>query len=195
LHGEISHVADGLRQDSKDDLAGPDVITLGPAGTDADAEARRHWARVRLTESFRAAMREAHELNIWALICAGYVRRAEDKIIDSWVRLHFEWSGRMSLHAVWKSPTKPMCIAGRDVRELDEINTLALHPSTEPFAEMRVPRAQLTYFDAKPLAVYSAAAGEVDACIGSVDVVSSFGLRVLVEFQPDMVWCAYRSSS
>ncbi|KPI16987.1 hypothetical protein OK074_1780 [Actinobacteria bacterium OK074] len=176
--------------------ADPDttVITLGPEGTDAHHVACR-FQDVVLVDSFPEAMACAWRQDVAALICAGYVDRDADGVVDSWVSLHFRYTGRMEMVGSWAEPTKPMCVAvnTRRVGPGGEARSVALHPSTEAFAERYLPHAERIYAPAKPLAVGIAAAGRADACIGSLDIAGRDpGLRVVHTFQPSMLWCLYR---
>ncbi|MEU6932897.1 hypothetical protein AB0A05_27485 [Streptomyces sp. NPDC046374] len=166
------------------------VHTLGPAGTDAHAEASRLFDHVAVADSFDAAVRDARESGDLALVAAGFVQKAGNRVVDLWVDLHFRNLGLMELAQVWESPTKPMCLATRP--GTSSVDTIALHPATEAFADRLVPTARRQYVDAKPLAVRMAAEGLVDACIGSVDVAVACGLTVRSQFQPSMVWCLYK---
>ena len=130
------------------------VATLGPAGTDSENEARKHFQDVILLESFPAAVDYA---------CA---------------------------HG---------CYAVNEERAPDpqDIRSVALHSATRALARALVPdEAERHFVAAKPLGVRMAAAGEVDACVGSLDVVREAGnLSVVSTMNPTMVWCLYRSVS
>ncbi|WP_084496029.1 ferredoxin [Nocardia shimofusensis] len=171
------------------------IVTLGPAGTDAEAEARKHAAVVRLADSFADAMAAAAAAEgTWALVAAGYLALdADDRTTDSWVDQHFTHAGVLRLHRCWESPTKPMCLAvRRDLPRQAPVATVATHPATRVFATRHTPEAQLVSVNAKPLAARAAAYGEVDACIASVDVVARYPqLEVRIEWQPTMVWLLY----
>jgi hypothetical protein len=172
------------------------VVTLGPEGTDAHAEARRRFVNVELRSSFRDTMQHAYDHDAYALLAAGFVQMSGNTLVDSWVRLHFQYHVKMELFETWHSPTKPICVAvhrrHRD-RSLAELSSVALHPATEAFADMFMVGPTRAYVDAKPLAARMAAVGEADACIASVDVVERYPELCVVErFQPDMVWCLYR---
>ncbi|WP_081706480.1 ferredoxin [Nocardia sp. CNY236] len=170
------------------------IVTLGPAGTDAETEARKHTSRVLLVDSFAEAMATATAGEALALVAAGYLALdADDRTVDSWVDQHFTHSGALRLRRCWESPTKPMCFAVRhDLPRQIPVATVATHPATRVFAARRAPAARLVAVDAKPLAASAAARGEVDACIASVDVVARYPrLEVRAEWQPTMVWLLY----
>lgn len=178
--------------------AGRTIVTLGPEGTDAHAEASKHFSDVRLARSFPEAMQTARHNGHLALIAAGYLRYDDTAVVDSWVDLHFRHHADMELLHVWHSPTKPMCVAVNRtrVRSIADIGSLALHPATRAIAEMLSIDAAMTFVSAKPIAVERAAAGEVDACIGSADVVARFpALHPVKTLQPTMVWCLYGAGS
>ncbi|MFK0016255.1 hypothetical protein [Streptomyces sp. NPDC091027] len=88
------------------------------------------------------------------------------------------------------APTKQMCLASHPAAGV--LRSVALHPATQVFADTFAPAADRRYVDAKPAAVQLAARGEVDGCIGSVDVATRAGLTVREVFEPTMVWCLYR---
>lgn len=170
------------------------IVTLGPAGTDAEAEARKHSSVVRLVDSFAVAMALAAADGTRALVAAGYLALdAQDRTVDSWVDQHFHHTGVLQLHRCWESPTKPMCLAvRRDLPRATSVATVATHPATRVFAARYMPEARLVSVNAKPLAAQAAARGEVDACIASVDVVARYQqLEVRFEWQPTMVWLLY----
>ncbi|BDT85947.1 ferredoxin [Nocardia cyriacigeorgica] len=174
------------------------IVTLGPPGTDAEAEACRHASVVRLVDSFADAMAAAAEGGVRALVAAGYLTLdAHDRTTDSWVDQHFTHSGVLRLHRCWESLTKPMCLAvRRDLPRSAPVESVAAHPATRIFANRHAPGAKLVSVNAKPLAARAAAHGEVDACIASVDVVARYPqLEVRVEWQPTMVWLLYGKDS
>jgi hypothetical protein len=173
------------------------VATLGPADTDAQAVAQTISDEVVLCDSFPAAMEYARTHDSYALICAGYIKQQPAEDPASWVSLHFESVTTMQLVDVWFQPTKPMCLALNSATEdVATVRTVALHPATKAFADQYLPHARQLYVEAKPLAVAQAAAGLADACIGSLDVVANHhNLSAVEVFQPDMVWCLYRSRS
>lgn len=167
------------------------VVTLGPAGTDAHAEAQRHFDQVILTRSFSAALMTALDRHAYALVAAGFVERGLDGAITSgWIDLHFRHLGQLEIADTWVAPTKQMCLAASPA--VTAVRSLALHPATQVFADTYAPGAVYRYVDAKPAAVQLAANGEVDGCIGSVDVALQAGLSVRDVFEPTMVWCLYR---
>ena len=175
-------------------LPGVRVATLGPDGTDAHAEAMRLEANVHLCDSFPEAMAYAEANACLALVAAGYLD-LHAKSQATWVDLHFSFLDRLRLHSVWESPTKEMCVAvqrGRHV-DLDTVRSVALHASTRSLVTgVFDADVDLQYVRAKPLAVQRLASGEVDACVGSVDVVNRHGeLDIVESFSPSMVWCLY----
>ncbi|WP_326621699.1 hypothetical protein OHA57_39010 (plasmid) [Streptomyces anulatus] len=170
------------------------VATLGPAGTDAHAEATRHFGRVLLADSFNAAMDLGLSDDVLVLIAAGFVERDEHTVVDSWVDMHFRNFDRMSLVATWESSTKPMCVAVNLARaaSMDTMRSIAIHPATAAFARKFVPHATPRYVNAKPIAVQWAKEGRADGCIGSLDIVQeNTELEVQRIWQPTMVWCLY----
>ncbi|MFB9517144.1 hypothetical protein [Streptomyces purpureus] len=163
-------------------------------GTDAHAEAERHFGRVLLADSFNAAMDLGLAEGVLVLVAAGFVERDEQRVVDSWVDMHFRNLDLMRLVATWESPTKPMCVAVNPARVagVEEMRSVAIHPATAAFARRYAPHAVPTYVNAKPIAVRWASEGRVDGCIGSLDVVQdSAGLEVRHVWQPTMVWCLY----
>ncbi|WP_405018341.1 hypothetical protein OHV05_16385 [Kitasatospora sp. NBC_00070] len=170
------------------------VATLGPAGTDAHAEATRLFPEVVLADSFADAVAYGEEHGTYALVAAGFIERGGTEVVDSWVDLHFRAYGRMSLAAVWEQQTKDMCIAtnAQRSRTLEGVRRIAIHPATAFFARKYTPQAEIHYVNAKPIAVDQANEGVVDACVGSLDVVSKApNLLVHEIFKPTMVWCLY----
>ncbi|WP_194814575.1 ferredoxin [Nocardia sp. XZ_19_385] len=172
------------------------IVTLGPAGTDAQAEAQKHSDAVVLVESFAVAMRTAaDDGGVRALVAAGYLALDEQsRATDSWVDQHFTHTGVLRLERCWESPTKPMCFAThRDLGERGRpVATVATHPATRVFAAHHAPGARLIAVNAKPLAAAAAARGEADACIASVDVAQRYAeLTIRAEFAPTMVWLLY----
>ncbi|MFD5454002.1 hypothetical protein [Streptomyces olivaceus] len=173
------------------------VITLGPAGTDAHHIASGLGSTL-LVESFPRAMEVAWQQDAHALITPGFVARTAGEISDTWVNLHFRYSGRMEIVRAWPAATKPMCVAvnRRRVPDLSRAESIAIHPSTAVFADRHAAGLQRTFVDAKPLAVALAAEGTVDACIGSLDVVQAAGDLEAVEiFHPQMLWCLYQRTA
>ncbi|MFF9011043.1 hypothetical protein ACF087_35365 [Streptomyces goshikiensis] len=170
------------------------VATLGPAGTDAQAEAERYFENVILAESFEGAMRAGQDGGASVLVAAGFLERDGKDVVDSWVDMHFRNHGRMRLSATWESNTKVMCVATNpaSAESPEEVRTLAIHPATAAFAKRFVPLAAHAYVNAKPIAVQWAAEGRADGCIGSLDVVQQQEvLKVHQIFRPTMVWCLY----
>ncbi|MFK0111592.1 hypothetical protein [Streptomyces sp. NPDC091217] len=172
-----------------------EVVTLGPPGTDAEAEALKHFRSVRLVESFPAAMADAEQRGSYALVPAGYLQYGRHGgIRDAWVDLHFRWHLRMKVVASWENSTRPMCLAvdPTHVKDLGDVRVIALHPATREFAKATVPQAEFHYFDAKPLALQAALEGRADACICSADLVMASGeLQIEETFSPTMLWCLY----
>ncbi|WP_047893182.1 hypothetical protein [Micromonospora sp. RV43] len=171
------------------------VMTLGPSGTDAYAEASRIGAAVSLCSSFSSAMREAEETDNLALVAAGFLDLDGDRLVDSWVNLHFRTRRSMRVVGVWESPTKPMCVAVRaDLdRDVSQVRSVVAHPSTlQLVRETLPPEAEVRTVNAKPKAARAVADGEADACIASLDVVQGMSeLRALSVLTPTMVWCLY----
>ncbi|WP_216916755.1 ferredoxin [Nocardia noduli] len=171
------------------------IVTLGPEGTDAHAEASRHSGDVRLVASFADAMAAAtRDWQVRALIAAGYLAVDRDgRTLDSWVDQHFSHTGVLELLRCWQSPTKPMCLAVRtDLGRGTVIGSVATHPATRFFARRYAPAARHVTVEAKPLAAHAAARGQVQACIASVDIVARYPqLEVRAEFAPTMVWMLY----
>ncbi|MCX5174287.1 hypothetical protein [Streptomyces virginiae] len=162
------------------------VATLGPMGTDAHAEAQRHFDQVILTDTFSAAVEAALQQQTYALVAAGFVERDGAGVITrGWVDLHFRVLGRLEVADTWMAPTKQMCLASHPAAGV--LRSVALHPATQVFADTFAPAADRRYVDAKPAAVQLAARGEVDGCIGSVDVATQAGLTVREVFEPTMV--------
>jgi len=132
----------------------------------------------------------------YSLIAAGYLDE-QDASYPAWVDLHFGFRDRLKLADVWESPTREMCIAMRRDRSmsLDRVGTLALHRSTRSLVSGRFARSpEMRFVRAKPLAVQQLVSGEVDACVGSVDVVTQHDeLRVVERFTPSMLWCLYEA--
>ncbi|MCX5256837.1 hypothetical protein OOK27_22335 [Streptomyces canus] len=149
-----------------------------------------------LLDSFPDAVEYACENGTYALVAAGYLDMADGLLQDSWVDLHFRYAHRMRLSAVWESPTKTMCLAvnGTRASTREEIRSVALHPATAVLARRILPaEARREFVRSKPLGVQKAADGEVDACVGSLDVVERAGrLSVIETMRPTMVWCLYQ---
>jgi prephenate dehydratase len=173
------------------------VSTLGPEGTDSENEARKHFSKIRLFPTFVDAVDYAEKNDEYALVPAGYLDYQNGELADTWVALHFRLIGRMRVVALWESPTKAMCLAINRERAAnrESIRTIALHPATAVFAKQACAGADVTYVNAKPLAVNAAASGRVDACIGSVDVIAKSALEPVEFFYPTMVWFLYGSLS
>ncbi|GLV87981.1 hypothetical protein Slala03_76700 [Streptomyces lavendulae subsp. lavendulae] len=170
------------------------MATLGPAGTDAQAEAAQHFENIVLADSFEGAMRVGLNDGAYVLVAAGFLERDGKDVVDSWVDMHFRNHGRMRLTATWESSTKVMCVATNpaSAKTPEEMKTLAIHPATAAFANRFAPLAQHAYVNAKPIAVQWAAEGRADGCIGSLDVVQQRDtLKVHQIFRPTMVWCLY----
>jgi hypothetical protein len=173
------------------------ISTLGPRGTDSAHEAGKLCSSVALFPSFPAAVDHAQQTGGYALVPAGFLDIRDGKLADSWVDMHFRLLGRMRMVDVWESPTKVMCLAINRERVADRhaIRSVALHPATTTFARQACAGAEITFVTSKPLAVEAAVNGQVDACIGSADVVAASPLEPVEYFHPTMVWTLYRSCS
>jgi prephenate dehydratase len=174
-----------------------DVIkTLGPAGTDAHAEAVRIGGeKVELFPSFRAAIDDSEARGGRALVAAGYLDMSEGSVVDSWVDLHFSKLQSMTMVGVWESPTKQMCVAVHSdfPGGLEDIRSAVSHPATLQFVREHMPSdISLSTVKAKPEAARLVSEHYADACIGSVDVVESIeNLKILKKIEASMVWCLY----
>jgi ferredoxin len=169
------------------------IATLGPAGTDAQAEAAKHTDRVSLCASFPEAMNAALAGEVMALVAAGYIERDGDRVVDSWSDQHFTHFRRLRIVRLWETRTKPMCLAVRTtIAEVADIGSVAVHPATAALLEAHRVPGRRVFVNAKPLAAGAAAAGDVDACIASVDVVTRLPqLRIVERIDPTMVWMLY----
>ncbi|MEU8326663.1 hypothetical protein AB0C33_50575 [Nonomuraea sp. NPDC048881] len=169
------------------------IATLGPAGTDSEREARRHFSQVVLQPSFPHAMDYALANETLALIPAGYVDREGGGMGDTWVDLHFRYEPQLRLAHVWHGKIRPLCIAVNRERATEAgPHVVALHSATWRFAREHLPTHATRFVRSKPEAVQLAGEGTVHACVGSVDVVERFpSLRIVRVFQPTMVWCLY----
>jgi hypothetical protein len=169
------------------------VSTLGPSGTDSAHEAERYFSKVLLFPSFAEAIEHSERTDGYALVPTGYIQFHEGELGDSWVNMHFRLLGRMRIVDVWASPTKPMCLAinRQRVSDRESIRSIALHPATAAIARQLCGEAAFTFLNSKPMAVEAAAKGQVDACIGSIDVVSDYPLEPIDFFHPTMVWTLY----
>lgn len=149
-------------------------MTLGPAGTDAEAEALRLGADVELVESFPTAMRTARDHHEFALVAAGYLDPWSEE--GSWVDLHFRYRLQMELLSVWQAPTKPICVAarpGQDDGTMDDFRSVAIHPSTRSLLPDRLRNLEVVEVRAKPHAVDLVCRHQVDVCLGSLDVANA----------------------
>ncbi len=175
----------------------PVISTLGPLGTDSAHEAAKRSPQVRLFSSFPAAVDHALRTDGQALVPAGYLDIQDGTLADTWVDLHFRMLDRLRVVDVWKSPTKPMCLALNPDRVTDpaSVRSVATHPATAVLARQSCAAAEVTFVRSKPLAVELAASGRVDACIGSVDVVAETSLNLVESFYPTMVWILYEAAS
>ena len=171
------------------------ISTLGPSGTDSAHEAGKCCSNVLLFPSFAEAIDHAEETGGYALVPTGYLDFREGALADAWVNLHFRLVGRMRIVDLWESATKPMCLAINRQRVADRasIRSIALHPATAAFAQQICADAEITFLSSKPMAVEAAVNGQVDACIGSIDVVADSPLEPIDTFYPTMVWVLYRS--
>jgi hypothetical protein len=153
-------------------------------------------AEVVLCDSFPAAMELADVEGCRALVAAGYLDE-HDSRFPAWVDLHFGFRKRLKLAGVWESSTKEMCIAVRRDRfvSIESVRSVALHRSTRSLVAGRFREStEMQFVRAKPLAVQQLVSGQVDACVGSVDVVSQHDeLTVVDRFTPSMVWCLYEA--
>jgi hypothetical protein len=131
-----------------------------------------------------------------ALVAAGYLDD-EHPTFPSWVDLHFGYRELLKLAGLWESATKEMCIAVRRDRSLhlSTVRSVALHRATRSLVAGRLAKStEMRFVRAKPLAVRQVMSGLVDACVGSVDIVSQHDeLVVLDRFTPSMVWCLYEA--
>jgi hypothetical protein len=187
-----------IKPDAQDRRGEPTVATLGPVGTDAHAEATRLGGDVILCDSFLDAMALAQKGECSALVAVGYLDMHAPSTSATWVDLHFSFRDHLQIASLWEAPTKEMCLAvSRDGNhDLTTIRSLALHASTRALvAPLVAETVMLEFVRAKPLAVQLLRAGEVDACLGSVDVVARYPeLTILTRFKPTMVWCLYQSA-
>ena len=166
------------------------VYTLGPVGTDAYNIARRITNNIELCDTFPSALKKAYENNQYALICCGYLERKTNYITDSWVDLNFLYFDKMKIIDVFVN-TKTMCVA-KNIKK--DFNDIIIHPATKYFLKYINFKGEVFYSNNKPEAVYNAAIGKYDACIGSKDIVEKFStLKIIEEFTPQMVWCVYES--
>jgi hypothetical protein len=173
------------------------IATLGPAGTDAQAEAVKHSSDVRLVDSFADAMALARGGAAMALIAAGYIERDGDRTVDSWSDQHFTHHRELRVARLWESRTKTMCIALRhSVADVTQVRSVAVHPATAALLDLHHVPGRRVFVNAKPHAAAAAAGGQVDACIASLDVVTDIPeLRVVARIDPTMVWLLYTRRS
>ncbi|MER5417626.1 hypothetical protein [Streptomyces virginiae] len=80
------------------------VATLGPMGTDAHAEAQRHFDQVILTATFGTAVEAALLQQTYALVAAGFVERDRAGVITGG-DLHFRHLGQLEVADTWVAPT------------------------------------------------------------------------------------------
>jgi hypothetical protein len=170
------------------------VFTLGPEGTDAEAEATRLFDRVALRSTFPEAMAAARSSGGLALIAAGFLAASGGgQVDDTWADLHFRTIDDMAVVDVWCSPTKPMGLGlHRSCPSIAEVRSVALYPATRALAASVVPEAEVLPVRSKPEGVVLASTGSVDACIGSVDMLDGREeLSVAMIWQPSMIWILY----
>lgn len=174
-----------------------DLVTLGPSGTDSENAAKQIMqmqnipGEIVLCNSFYNAIEHAVGNNSYCLIPAAFQRQENGVIVDTWGNLNFREGSRLELLNATVLPLKEMCFARNLQIAVPE--TIALHPSTGVFADIYAPNLKRVIIDSKPLAVRACSEGRADACIGSVDVVNSFGnLEIEQRFQPNMIWALYR---
>lgn len=176
------------------------LATLGPSGSDSE-HAAQLLARepdlassVVLCPSFEAALAHARDHEGLALVPAAYQQKDAGGITrNSWADLHFriETEGRLELWQARVLPLKEMAVAKR--AGVDVLKTAAIHAATAYYAQTFLAGVQLSYCDSKPEAVRRCASGEVDACIGSVEVIEKWPqLVVLQRFVARMCWTVYR---
>jgi len=169
------------------------LATLGPAGTDAADLAIELCPWVELVESFRKAMDLATTGPFVALVpCGTGPAPGEKSQADRWVDLVFCYTGSLEIAGVLVRRTKPMCLARRRGLSISDSKSLALHPATLSFALRYAPGVLLSFSRSKVDAVEDCAAGRVDLCIGSCDVVLRHeNLEVVTVFEPQMVWTLF----
>ena len=167
------------------------IFTLGPKGTDAEFQARQLANEVVLTASFSEAMSTAFENNCLALVACGFIKNEGDKVIESWIDLHYSYFGKMRTKKAWASPTKPMQLIKRLGHDR-EVKRIALHPATKVFAQNHLGGAELIFVDNKPAAMELLNMDKVDAAIVSTDMIlCPEKFTVIDEFMPEMVWVLY----
>lgn len=171
------------------------IVTVGPAGSDAEAEARKYGPVVRLVASTDDAMALAAAYRVHALVGGGY--RAPDheatQSVDSWSTDHTPHAGVLRLRRFWESPAALMCLAvRRDFPRLATPRTVAIPPHAQHFAGQYVASARPVPTISKPASARMAAHGEVDACITSVAAAARYPiLDPRIEWQPTMLWRLY----
>ncbi|MEU0518548.1 hypothetical protein [Streptosporangium sp. NPDC006007] len=138
-------------------------------------------------------MAYALENRTLALVPAGYVDRETGGTGETWVDLHFRYQPQLKLAHVWHGKIRPMCIAvNEDCPDGGAVPVVALHSATWRFAQEYLPTHTARFVRSKPEAVRQAAQGDVQACIGSVDLVEqAANLRITHVINPTMVWCLY----
>lgn len=178
------------------------LATLGPHGSDSEHAAKLLLGelgldgRVVLCPSFEAALAHARDHGGLALVPAAYQQKdAGGVTFNSWADLHFriENEGSLELWLAKVLPLKEMAVAKRAGVEVPR--SAAIHAATAYYAQTFLRGVQLSYCESKPEAVRRCAAGEVDACIGSLEVIQGWpALVVLHRFVARMCWTVYRQS-
>lgn len=169
------------------------IVTLGPAGTDAETQAKRISTRIILKDSFPEAMECAFRHNAYALVACGYKKVEEGRIVDTWVDLNFRYDTKMKIVKTYTAGTKPICFVIR----VDCLTprTIVVHPATQEFVKLSNPNLVISYVDAKPDAVRLTAIGRFDSCLGSKDVIQKYSnLKVVKTFYPTMIWALYEKN-
>ena len=170
------------------------IVTMGPFGTDAQYMASKICSQVELSSTFDEAMKVAYNKNMHALIPCGYVSRDQnDNVNDTWVDLHFRWSSKMQIVAVWPSKTKEMALAVRgDIQDASDIKIVAIHPATQTLVSRMCKPDKFVYCTSKPEAFDLLVAGRVDACLASRQMVATNSmLQEIATVNPVMVWALY----
>lgn len=179
------------------------LATLGPRGSDSEHAGRllveqlEIDATVVLVDSYASALRHAWQHDGLALIPAAYQHKdAQGHTLETWADTHFriETGGQLELWLARVLPLKELALAAR--RNIEQPRTVGLHAATQYYAQAFLPEAQPLYYASKPEAVRACAAGDADACIGSLDVVQKHpGLVVLRTFAARMCWTVYRRAT
>ena len=173
------------------------IATLGPKGTDSENAAiniqlkEKIKGEIILKDTFYNALDFAIENNSHFLIPAAFKRtNNEGKVVDTWGDINFRYTNEIEIVKTYNLPLKEMCIARN--KNIESIDSVIIHPATEPFANAYLQGVKIHYTHSKPLAVESCAKGEYAACIGSSDVVmQNNNLEIINRFSPSMVWVLY----